>query len=168
MVSQYTKYFTSFNDIVADELEEPITLVYPESRLDCPNCYLDTFGAVNRSVAIYKAGGPEPFENGQPCPHCGGKGYEAVEQTEVIMGRNYIVQKQFIDKSGLMIPEGTFQFVCRSTYMPKLLRCKYIIPNTNIQDFVNQKYYLLGQPDLPFFKMNPVKYLNSYWGKNNG
>jgi hypothetical protein len=164
----YDSYFSDFNQMISDELEESITLYYPESRSDCPNCYLDTFGAVNRSVSIYKAGGPEPFENGQPCPHCDGKGYEAVHETEVIPGRAYIKNKEFKNTSGINIPQGSYEFVCKHIYYPKIVRAAFMIPGTEIMDFVTQRYYLSGQPDITGFKMNPVKYLSSFWVKNNG
>lgn len=168
MVTNYDSYFTEFNQIIQEQLEENITLYYPEARENCPNCYLDTFGAVARSVSIYKAGGPIPFSNGMPCPYCDGLGYKAIEVTEEIPGRSYITNKNFISAGGLNIPQGSHQFICKYTYYPKLVIAKFMVPRTELHDYVNQRYYLVGQPDISGFKMNPVMYMTSYWAKQVG
>jgi len=165
MVTDYDSYFTEFNQIVRDQLEENITLYYPEVRQDCPNCYLDTFGAVSRSVSIYRAGGPMPFENGMPCPHCDGAGYKAVEVKEEIAGRSYITNKPFVSGSGLNIPQGSYQFICKYTHYPKIIMSKFMVPRTKLENYVNQRYYMVGQPDVTGFKMNPVIYMTSYWAR---
>lgn len=153
--------------MVRDELEESIKLYYPETREDCPNCYLDTFGTVSRSVSIYKVGGPAPFSDGMPCPYCDGKGYKAVEMTEVIPGRSYIVNKDFHNKSGINIPQGSYEFICRHTYFPKLVRAKFMMPVNEISGYTIQRYYLVGQPDVISFKLNPITYISSFWVKNS-
>lgn len=165
MVTNYDSYFTEFNQIIQDQLEENIKLYYPESRQDCPNCYLDTFGAVSRSVSIYKSGGPIQFSDGMPCPYCDGLGYKAIEVTEEIAGRSYTINKPFLSGSGLNIPQGSYQFVCKYIHYPKIVMAKFMIPKTELKDYVNQRYYLVGQPDITGFKMNPVMYMTSYWAK---
>jgi len=164
----YDPYFKEFNKIIQEQLEENIRLYYPEIKTECPNCYLDTFGVAARSVSIYKAGGPIPFENGMPCPYCDGAGYKATENYEEITGRSYITNKDFISMSGLNIPRGAHQFICKSTFFPKIVMAKFMVPCTEIKDYVNQRYYLAGQPDVTGFKMNPIMYITSYWTKTNG
>lgn len=161
----YDSYFTEFNQIIQDELEEAIILTYPELRQECPNCYLDTIG-VSRSVSIYKVGGPEPFESGMPCPHCDGKGYKAVEQTESIPGRVYITAKDFMVAGNLMIPRGSIEFHCRHNYYPQLVMAKYSKPDNELIDYVSERYYLVGRPNSTGFVMNPVKHITSYWSLN--
>lgn len=165
-MSIYDGYFTDFNNMVQTELEESIKLYYPEVREDCPNCYLDTFGTVSRSVSIYKIGGPAPFDNGMPCPYCDGKGYKAVEVVETIPGRSYIVNKDFHNKSGINIPQGSYEFICRHTYFPKLVRAKSMMPVYELTDYMIQRYFLAGSPDVTGFKLNPIVYITSFWVKN--
>ena len=73
--------FTTYNEAVL-LFTRTATLVYPEKKEDCPNCIMGNMGTRNRSVSIYQAGGPIPFDRGMPCPYCGGKGYKAVESTD--------------------------------------------------------------------------------------
>ena len=65
------------------------TLVYPEKREQCPNCYMNTMGTRNKSVSVYRPGGPYPFDRGMPCPYCNGKGHKAVEVSDDITLRIY-------------------------------------------------------------------------------
>jgi len=51
--------FTSFNQIVSDILEREATLIYPETKQECDNCYLDTMAGGTRSTSIYRVGGPQ-------------------------------------------------------------------------------------------------------------
>ena len=76
-----TGVFNVYNEAVT-LFERVATLVYPEKKEQCPNCYLDTLGTRTRSVSVYKAGGPYPFGRGMPCPYCDGRGYKAIEVEE--------------------------------------------------------------------------------------
>ena len=55
-----TGVFNVYNEAV-ELFERTVTLVYPEKKESCPNCYLDTMGTRTRSVSVYKPGGPYPF-----------------------------------------------------------------------------------------------------------
>ena len=51
------------------------TLVYPEKREQCANCYMDTMGTRNRSVSRYQGGGGTiPHSTGRYTGAVGGAG----------------------------------------------------------------------------------------------
>ncbi len=161
----YDKEFAEFNNIISKHLEEKITLFYPERREECPNCYLDTFGTIDRSVSKYKENGPVPFENGMPCPYCDSKGYKAIEQTEDILGRLYKNNKEYNKKTGINIADGSITFICRIDYFSKIVSSKYMIPKDGLENLSNERYELTGHPEITSFVMNPVKYITSIWAK---
>lgn len=161
--------FTSFNQIVADILEREATLIYPEARQECPNCYMDTFGVQNRSISIYRTGGPYPFDRGQPCPYCNGRGYKAVEDTEIIKLRIYY-DKKFFNRiaASLNLPEGSIMTISNMSNLTKIERAKYLIPKYDgIQDYNITKFEKAG-PSIPNgFQQNPVKYVTTFWKYNS-
>ena len=57
--------FNTYNEAVL-LFTRTATLVYPEKREQCSNCYMDTMGTRNRSISKYRSGGPYPFE--RECP----------------------------------------------------------------------------------------------------
>ena len=59
--------FKTYNEAVL-LFTRTATLVYPEKREQCPNCYMDTMGTRNRSISNYRSGGPYPFERGNALP----------------------------------------------------------------------------------------------------
>ena len=164
----YDSFFTNFNSIVQDNLEEQMRLYYPEIKEECPNCYLDTFGTGSRSVSIYKTGGPYPFDTGMPCPYCDGKGYKAIEQTEDLGARIYTDPKMFIKFGRINVPDGSMMLIFSIDKLPKFLRCKFLVPQTGLENHILERYYLNGQPEVTGFVMNPTKYLSSIWTKSNG
>lgn len=159
--------YTAFNNFVTS-IERTVTLVYPEKKSPCDNCYLDTMGTRARSISIYKVGGPMPFENGQPCPYCDGKGYKAVEQTEDINTRIYIDQKSWIIKGmSLRLPAGSLELVTKIEYTNQLKMAKYLIPKYNgLQDYQSEKYFRVEGVFSSSWVLNPQKYVNSYWSTN--
>ena len=55
-----TGVFNVYNEAVS-LFERVATVIYPERKEECPNCYLDTMGTRTRSVSVYKADGPAPL-----------------------------------------------------------------------------------------------------------
>ena len=162
--------FNIYNDAV-DLFVRTATLVYPEKKEQCPNCYLDTMGTRTRSVSLYRSGGPYPFDRGMPCPYCNGKGYKAVETTEDVSIRIYWDRKNWYNVGiPLDLPQGAIQTICNMTDLPKLERAKYLIPKDygNISNYETMKFVRSGPSFPQGFKQNPVKYAVTFWNRNDG
>jgi hypothetical protein len=166
MVKKYDSYFTDFNNMVTDHLEEDIKLIYPEIKQECLNCTLDTFVGISKSSGKYKQGGPIPFDQGMPCPYCNGEGHKMIEKTENIPGRIYTSEKPYLKVKNVNIPEGAILFICRLQFFSKIMQAKYMIPVTEIYNYTNELYQLDGQPESVSFVINPVKYISCLWTKN--
>ena len=163
-----TGVFNVYNEAV-ELFERTVTLVYPEKKEQCPNCYLDTLGTRTRSVSVYKPNGPYPFARGMPCPYCNGKGYKAVESEENLDVRIYWDQKSYRDIGvPIDLPEGSIQVICNMKEMPKLERAKYLIPQSygNISNYTTMKFVKSGSYYPQGFKQNPEKYAVSFWVRN--
>ncbi len=147
------------------------TLIYPEKKEDCPNCIMSTMGTRNRSMSIYQAGGPYPFDRGMPCPYCGGKGYKAVESSDDITLRIYWDRKSWV-KTGaeIAIPDGSIQTIAYMTDLEKIEKCKYMVPNYDgIQNYdTSAKYEKNGISFPQGFKQNAIKYVVTFWTRANG
>ncbi len=141
-------------------------LVYPEFKEDCPNCILGSMGTRNRSVSIYQAGGPYPFERGMPCPYCGGKGYKATESTDTVTLRIYWDRKSWV-KTGaeINIPDGGIQTIAYLSDLDKIEKCKYMIPSYDgIENYdTNARYEKSGTSFPQGFKQNKTKYVVTFW-----
>jgi hypothetical protein len=160
--------FEPFNQAAQLLFERKATLVFPEKREECPNCYLNTFGTKTRSVSIYKQGGPYPFDDGMPCPYCEGKGYKQVELSETIpIQILWEVQSYYKKMLPIEIQQGSIQTIARSIYAPKLEMAKYLIPNDGGIENLDIKKYERLTPMYPLgFKDNPVKYMVHFWKQN--
>jgi hypothetical protein len=160
------KVFDDFNEAVL-LMEKQLKLFYPERKTECPNCYLDTMGTRNRSISIYKTGGPYPFETGMPCPHCDGKGYLESTVTETIPSRIYINPKEWSRSLKIAIPDGAIMTICRMDYATKIRQCKYVQPLYNgLDGHFTDNYYRVGDIYSESFNLNPIKYVTAIWGKN--
>lgn len=164
--------FTSFNQIVADILEREAVLTYPESKEECPNCYLDTLANQVRSISIYKTGGPYPFDRGQPCPYCGGKGYKATEKQETIKTRMYFDKKSIYKKLGsssINIDRIDLMTITNMKLLIKIQQCKFLTPKYDgIEDYGIQKFERISESIPNGFQQNPEKYVITFWAINNG
>lgn len=160
--------FQPFNDAAQALFERKATLIFPEKREVCPNCYYSTLGNKAKSVGKYKAGGPFPFEDGMPCPYCDGKGYKQVEVSEVIpIQILWEIQSYYKKLLTIEIPQGSIQTIVRSTYTPKLEMAKYLSPKDGGIENLDNKLYERFGPSYPLgFKNNPVKYMVNFWKQN--
>lgn len=162
-----TDMYTVFNQYVTS-VERTVTLVYPEKKEECPNCYLDTMGTRTRSISRYKASGPMPFTNGQPCPYCDGKGYKAVEDTDDITTRIYTDQKSWVNKPvNLRLPQGSLQLITKIEYAQQLKNAKYLIPKYNgLENIQTERYFRAEEIYSNSWVLNEQKYVTSYWTQN--
>ena len=157
--------FTTYNEAVL-LFTRTATLVYPEKKEDCPNCIMSNMGTRNRSISIYKPGGPYPFDRGMPCPYCGGKGYKAVESTDDITLRIYWDRRSWVDIGvPINIPTGSVQTIAYMTDLEKIEKCKYMIPKYDgIENYdVNAKFEKNGMSFPQGFKQNATKYVVTFW-----
>jgi len=161
--------FNTYNEAVL-LFTRTATLVYPEKREQCPNCYLNTMGTRNKSVSVYRTGGPYPFERGMPCPYCNGKGYKAIETTEDITLRIYWDRKSWVNIGiPIDIPDGSIQTIAYMTDLPKIEKAKYMIPNYDgIEKYDKGKYEKNGPSHPQGFKQNDTKYVVTFWNRTDG
>ena len=151
--------FNTYNEAVL-LFTRTATLVYPEKREQCSNCYMDTMGTRNRSISKYRSGGPYPFERGMPCPYCNGKGYKANETTN----------KKFWVDIGIPIdvPDGAMQTISYMTDLEKINKAKYIIPNYDgIEKYDQSRYERAGSSYPQGFKQNATKYIVTFWTRSD-
>ena len=142
-------------------------LVYPETKEECPNCYLDTLGTRNRSISYYKSGGPYPFERGMPCPYCGGKGYKANETTVDITLRIYWDRKSWVSTDfKIDVPDGGIQTISYMTDLDKINKAKYLIPFYDGSEKYDEARFQKAGPSFPQgFKQNETKYVVTFWSR---
>ena len=164
-----TGVFNVYNEAV-ELFESTVTLVYPEKREQCPNCYMDTMGTRNRSISRYRTGGPYPFERGMPCPYCNGKGYKVSEATDDVTLRIYWDRKGWVDIGvPVDIPEGSIQTIAYMADLPKIERAKYLIPKYDtIESHQTLKYERSGMSYPQGFKQNTTKYVVTFWTRTDG
>ena len=161
--------FNTYNEAVL-LFTRTATLVYPEKREQCPNCYMNTLGTRNRSVSFYRIGGPYPFERGMPCPYCNGKGYKAIETSDEITLRIYWDRKSWVNIGiPIDIPDGSIQTIAYMADMPKIEQCKYMMPNYDgIEKYDRAKYERNGPSFPQGFKQNDTKYIVTFWNRADG
>jgi hypothetical protein len=145
------------------------TLVYPGKREDCPNCKMDTLGIRNKSVSIYVAGGPIPFERGMPCPYCNGRGYKEIETSQDITLRIYWDKKYWVDVgASIDVPDMSIQTIGYMTDLTKIERANYLIPKYDgMEKFKTQKFRRHGPSFPQGFKQNSTKYVVTFWTMAN-
>lgn len=160
-----TGVFRQFNETVENFWNKSIKLFYPEIQEECSNCFYNGY----RSNGIYKTGGPYPFENGSVCPYCGGEGLKVIEPNEVLKGRIYYDRKNWLDVGlNINISDASAQIVFKMDELPKIQKCKYIIPEyyANINSYQNQKLFKVGDYYPQGFTQNPIKYVTTFWSNN--
>lgn len=159
--------FAIYNDAVT-LFERTGVLYFPEERIECNNCYMNTMNGGGHSMSYYRAGGPEPFQTGMPCPYCGGAGYKSVERNEEVAMRIYWDKKLFI-KVGpeIAVPDGAIQTITQIQYLPQIDMCSYMVPKYDgIDQYKAAKFYKAGASYPQGFKQNSTKYVVTYWSQN--
>tara|TARA_R110002020_G_scaffold250273_3_gene464355 strand:- start:2558 stop:2878 length:321 start_codon:yes stop_codon:yes gene_type:complete len=105
-----------------------------------------------------------------PCPYCNGKGYKAIEATEDITLRIYWDRKAWVNIGiPIDVPDGMIQTIAYMTDLPKIERCKYMIPNYDgIEKYDKSKYERGGASYPQGFKQNDTKYIVTFWNRADG
>ena len=106
-----------------------------------------------------------------PCPYCNGRGYKAVESSDNITLRIYWERKYWVDIGvPIDVPNGGIQTIAYMTDLPKIEKCKYMIPKYDgIENYdTNAKYERAGTSYPQGFKQNETKYVVTFWKRMNG
>lgn len=160
----FDDYFAEFNKIVEDELEIVIHFYLPPIYTECVNCISENFGGKITSTGVYKDGGPLPFEN-TICPVCSGEGASLKDGYEIGRGRAYFNTSELKEKF-VNVPNAEMMLLVKAEHYSKIKNCIYCIPQNGMQDLEEYKFKILKQPIITNFSMNPVKYVESFWGRN--
>lgn len=142
--------FNSYNK-VADELINnqfigvDCRVIYPESRVTCPNCIWDSFN--QKSSGKYKSGGPIAFTAGQ-CPYCHGEGYKLVENTDTLRLRVYWSRKDWrkIAGSTIDLPDGDVMTIGFKSDLAKCQQAKYLIVDTDNEEYRKWRFTAASEP----------------------
>lgn len=128
-------------------LTVPCQFIYGVTKYtQCTNCVYNA--ATGKSSNIYLSGGAVPFNQGS-CPVCNGEGRLSVTTTEddIYLGVIYNHKKWLpMRGSSVLTPEDYVQTLCSITLLPKIMKAKEIIINTDIKNYVKQRFVLDGQP----------------------
>lgn len=147
-----TDFKLVFKNMITALLEDaaltlPCQFIYGVTKYtSCTNCVYNA--ATGKSSNIYLSGGAVPFNHGT-CPVCNGEGKLSVTTTEndIYMAIIYDHKKWLPMKgTGVLTPENYMQSISSITLLPKIMKVKEIIVNTDIDDYVKQRFILNGQP----------------------
>lgn len=149
----------------------PCRLAYGDTKcIVCSNCVFNSM--TQMSGGAYKTGGPIPFKTGGLCPLCNGLGKLTIECTEediyllVIwdvkkfhgLGRG-LIQNKASNTSNT--PLVFAQTMSRVEYYTKLNNAKYVILNTDIEDYNHNKYKRIGEGE--FCGLGASQYVIFTW-----
>lgn len=129
----------------------PCRFVYGDTKgLECPNCYYDA--ATKKSSNRYKPAGPISFVDGQICPYCHGVGkiYDSATVDDISLGVIWD-SRQWIPMAGVdnvNSPNNMVQTLSRlDTSYSNILRVKHIIIDTNVENYMTNRYERVGSPE---------------------
>ena len=133
-------------DTMIAELGKLCLLAYPTPVAACPNCHFDS--ASGLSNGVYNGTGPRSFLR-PPCPVCRGKG--VVGGNDAFNEVKFLIDGQpkpwnFIDTSGIKVPQGMLQVKGFVVDMPKVIQSTYMVVDHNNANYENNKFYLWGEP----------------------
>jgi len=157
--------FSLYNDAVDNIWSKTITIYYPESTEECPNCY---FNGV-KSNGVYKTGGPYPFDDGSLCPYCNGDGIKSVETTEDIPARMYYDKKYWTPiEVAANYTNAELQTVIDMNYLVKIQQSNCIVPKyyPGIENYQARRLFRLGDYFPQGFTQNNRHFFITFWGSN--
>jgi hypothetical protein len=91
------------------------------------------------------------------------------EVTEDIYGRMYYDRKLWLDVGvPINVPSAQAQTVCKLTDLPKLQKCKYMIPlyYSELEGYQNQGLVRISDYFPQGFTQNNIKYVVTLWANN--
>jgi hypothetical protein len=72
---------------------------------------------------------------------------------------------QFIDTTGIKVPQGVVQTKGFISDMPDVIQAKHIIIDYQHAEFVKAKFYLWGEP-IPQGNIVPNRYFIAFWSRS--
>jgi hypothetical protein len=113
----------------------------------CGNCVFDTIQ--HRSTNRYNNTGPSPFPEYSICPVCQGAGMIDKSKDETIYMAVLFDHKYWLNwgSKTVNINDGMIQTICSIQYMPKIVNCKEMIVNQNMNNYGNYNYTRAGDPE---------------------
>lgn len=124
----------------------------------CPNCIYDPIS--KRSANKFKVSGSIPFNEGQICPVCSGRGLSQGDSSETI-SMGVIFDSKYFVKWGsdtVRIPDGVIQTLCSSSYIAKIKNASQVSLEANGSLFV---YTRLTEPQPMGF--GDTNYILTMW-----
>jgi hypothetical protein len=158
---------------IFDDMENTFSsvckIIYKTTETICPNCIINP--RTGESMNRYKTGGPIPFDAGEICPVCEGRG--RVQDTSLSDLINMTIdwrpkpwmnlgQSNNSDQI-VRIPSGTVTATGFSKDIPKILRADYVLLDIENQ-YITNKYKLSGDPYM-FGSITNRRYFFSVWEK---
>lgn len=135
----------------------------PTKGTQCPNCKKNPI--TGKSAGIYLAGGPIAFNNGNVCPYCQGEGIKQEIPTDDLVLAVIYEPKNFIKVGGLQKKDGGIQTISLITTLPVINRAKEVIVNTNVEDYIKNRYIKDGEPVLLGEGLSDESFVVCHWTK---
>jgi hypothetical protein len=155
------------------EFGDVCKLTYESTEEVCPNCLVNP--RTGESTGRYKDGGPVPFELGEVCPVCDGRGrVQGTGSFDLITMTIDWRPKPFLDigsGSGaegdrlVRVPGGAVVTRGFISDLPKVQRANYAILDINNQHLTN-KFKLYGSP-YPLGAIVKHRYFGAVWERVN-
>jgi hypothetical protein len=131
-----------------NSLSVPCTLKFDSmNKQFCDNCIFDPIQ--QRSSNRYNNTGLAPFPEYSICPVCQGQGMIDKSRDETIYMAVLFDQKYWLNwgSKSVNINDGMIQTICSIEYLPKIINCKEIIVNKNLNEYGNYNYSRAGDPE---------------------
>ncbi len=147
-------------DALINQLGKNVLLEFDPIKEPCSNCIFDIVG--NRSIGIYKIGGPIPFAGGQKCSFCKGIGFLEQQVNKCIKA---LIQWNPKDaqKYGISVdnPFNIVRFKGFLTDGPDMVRARSAISNHDIEDVMKLRVKLIKGPII--VGLRESRYIISFW-----
>lgn len=135
-----------FKWLASSQIGTAVTLYYPPTYTDCPNCEHSEWGNT------YRHGGPAPFSLGS-CPMCGGSCQKQHEETEEIRLRVYDTSSSSFSKSALKkmgisidVPTGELLTIGDIADISLVTAANYAVFYSDIEDIIGSfRYKVAGE-----------------------
>ncbi len=158
--SELIGIYQSRIDALINQLGKNVLLEFDPIKEPCSNCIFDIVG--NRSIGIYKIGGPIPFIRGNKCPYCKGIGFLEQKVAQCI---KCLIKWNPREIKNYGISVSKYNNVVRLkaflTDLDSLLRAKTAIIDYDIQNIFKQRVKLIKGP-IPV-GLREDRYCVSFW-----
>jgi len=151
--------FSEAKDYIINNWGKNCTLHYISGAEDC-NCNVKPEGFDNHP--FHEQG----YQHG--CPYCGGSGKRSVVSTEVVKLRIIQDPKQFRNlvpeelKAKLQVPQSIAFTIGFAVDLPKVMKCEYIILNSDANNINPNKYRRYGKP-IDGYSIVQSRYFTILW-----